>query len=144
MTSPLSASIRFVIDACALIAFFNDETGAEKLELLFEQAHKDEVVLYAASVNFYQVYYDALRRGTPEKAEQLLLDLYSLPVTVVEIVDQNVMRVAGYFKTTYRLSLADSVALALAKQFSARLVSTDHHEFDVLEKAGEVQFFWLR
>jgi hypothetical protein len=42
------------------------------------------------------------------------------------------------------MSLADSFALGLAKQLNARVVSTDHHELDAVEKSGEVQFFWLR
>ena len=39
---------------------------------------------------------------------------------------------------------ADSFALALAAQLDASLISTDHHEFDDVEKSGEVKFFWLR
>jgi predicted nucleic acid-binding protein len=144
MTSPLPTSLHFVFDACALIAYFNDEIGSEKVEELFEQANRNEIDLYAASVNLYEVYYGALKRGSLDKAEELLKDLYSLPLTVVETLDQTLIRLAGHFKTAYRLSLADSVALALAKQFNAHLVSTDHHEFDVIEKSGEVQFFWLR
>jgi predicted nucleic acid-binding protein len=100
--------------------------------------------LYTSSINLYEVYYDALRRSPPDKANELLNDLYSLPLTVIQAVDQSLMQSAGYFKTTYRISLADSFALGLAKQLQAHLVTSDHHEFDVIDKSGEVDFFWLR
>lgn len=41
----------FVFDACALIAYFNDEAGADKAERLIEQAREGEVQLYASSIN---------------------------------------------------------------------------------------------
>jgi len=42
------------------------------------------------------------------------------------------------------MSVADSFALALTTQLNASLISTDHHEFDDVEKSDEVKFFWLR
>jgi len=135
---------RFVLDACALIAYFHDEVGAERLEQLLDQAHLDEIELYVASVNAYEVFYDALRRTGSERANELLADVYSLPLSVVETIDQVLIQLAGRFKVTYRMSLADSLALALAGRLNARLVTTDHHEFDVVEAAGAASFYWLR
>ena len=40
-------SSRYVFDACALIAFLNDEDGADKAEHLFGRALAGEVDLYA-------------------------------------------------------------------------------------------------
>jgi len=135
---------RFVLDASAIIAYFNDEDGADKVEQLIEQAQSGEAELYAASINLYEVFYDTLRRGSSEKAEEVLADLYALPMTVIETLDRALMRHAGRFKTTYRLSVADSFALGLAKMLGAQVVSTDHHEFDPVEKSGDVRFVWLR
>lgn len=66
------------------------------------------------------------------------------PNGLMETINRNLMQAAGFFKTKYRVSLADSIALALAQQLDARLVSTDHHEFDTIEKAGIIQLLWLR
>jgi predicted nucleic acid-binding protein len=49
-----------------------------------------------------------------------------------------------YFKANYKISVADSFALGLAKVNQAVLVSGDHHEFDIIEKAGELKFHWFR
>jgi predicted nucleic acid-binding protein len=135
---------RYVLDACALIAFLNDEEGADKVEQLLIQAIQGQVELYATSVNVYEVYYDALRHTSAEKAEELLTALYELPVTVIENVDKGFIRLAAYFKTKHRVSVADSFALALAKQLEAQLASTDHHEFDAVDESGDAVFFWLR
>jgi predicted nucleic acid-binding protein len=51
---------------------------------------------------------------------------------------------AARFKARFRISLADSVALALAVVCDAPLVTCDHHEFDPIETAGEVRFLWIR
>lgn len=137
------AAKRFVIDACALIAYLNGEPGSDVFDDLLRQSRNGEAELYASSINIYEVYYDCLRRDT-QTAQQLLDDLYCLPMTIMETIDRNLMQAAGIFKTKYRVSLADSIALALAQQLDVRLVSTDHHEFDSIDKAGIIQFMWLR
>ncbi len=43
----------YVLDACALIAFFNDEPGAEKMETLLERAALHEVTIVMSVVNLF-------------------------------------------------------------------------------------------
>ena len=132
MSSDTDLGERFVFDACALIAYFNDEVGAEVVEDLLEHARQDRARLYVAAVNVYELFYDCLKRDTAT-AQQLVDDVYGLPLTVVEALDRALMQHAGGFKATYRVSLADSVALGLAQQHNAHLVSSDHHEFDPID-----------
>ncbi|MDR0459858.1 MAG: hypothetical protein LBH62_00220 [Nitrososphaerota archaeon] len=51
---------------------------------------------------------------------------------------------AGRFKASYRISLADSIALAETTVFGGELLTADHHEFDVIEKQEEIKFHWIR
>jgi len=134
---------RFVFNACALIAYFNDEVGAEVVEDLLERARQDRVRIYVAAVNVYELFYDCLKRDAAT-AQQLVDDVYGLPLTVVEVLDRALMQHAGGFKATYRVSLADSVALGLAQQHNAHLVSSDHHEFDPIDRDGKARFWWIR
>jgi predicted nucleic acid-binding protein len=143
MSSETDLGERFVLDACALIAYFNDEVGAEVVEDLLERARQDRARLYVAAVNVYELFYDCLKRDTAT-AQQLVDDVYGLPLTVVEALDRALMQHAGGFKATYRVSLADSVALGLAQQHNAHLVSSDHHEFDPIERDGKARFRWIR
>ena len=52
---------------------------------------------------------------------------------------------AGRLKACYRISIADSVALAEASVSWGRLLTADHHEFDAVEKKeGNIGFCWIR
>ena len=51
---------------------------------------------------------------------------------------------AGRLKATYKISLADSVALAEAFVSGGTLLTADHHELDVIEKHEKIQFQWIR
>lgn len=134
---------QFVLDACALIAYFNDEVGADKVEELLDRAGQDQIQIYVAAVNVYEVFYDSLKRDG-DQARKLLDDVYHMPLAVVEQMDRSLMDHAGKFKANYRVSLADSIALGLAQQIGAVLVSSDHHEFDTIERDGAGRFWWIR
>jgi PIN domain nuclease of toxin-antitoxin system len=45
MSSETDLGERFVLDACALIAYFNDEVGAEVVEDPLERARQDRAPL---------------------------------------------------------------------------------------------------
>jgi len=42
------------------------------------------------------------------------------------------------------MSYADSYVLAMADISNAQVVSTDHHEFDIVEKNTMLKFYWPR
>ena len=53
MSSDTDQGEQFVFDACALIAYFNDEVGAEIVEDPLERARQDRARLYVAAANVY-------------------------------------------------------------------------------------------
>ena len=134
----------YVLDACALIAFFNDEPGAEKMETLLERAARHEVIIVMSVVNLYEVYYDSLRSGGQSTASALLSDVDELSVEIVRQCSDELLEQAAFFKVNEKVSLADSFALGLAKLKNGNLVSTDHHELDSIDQKGLVEFYWLR
>lgn len=79
-----------------------------------------------------------------QKAELVLPSLYSYPIRYVDRITTDMIKWMGYFKTTYKISFADSIVLATAKLNNAKVVTSDHHEFDVIEKSGDVAFEWIR
>ena len=106
MPSDVEQAERYVLDACALIAYLNDEIGAKVVEDLVALALQERVQLYVAAVNVYELFYDCLKRDAAT-AFQLVDDIYSLPLTVVEVLDRALMQRAGGFKVAYRISLAN-------------------------------------
>ncbi len=133
----------YVLDACAMIAFFDDEAGAEKVNEILDKAAESacEVLMHNASVA--ELYYNALKSGN-QKAELVLPSLYSYPIRYVDRITTDMIKWMGYFKTTYKISFADSIVLATAKLNNAKVVTSDHHEFDMIEKSGDVAFEWIR
>jgi len=130
-----------VLDACALIAFFNDEPGAN----IVQDALSSDANSLVAAVNVYEVVYDVFRTtGKTESAERALDLISRLSCKIQWRLDPNLMLEAAHYKKTYKMSLADSIALGLAKLNQARLVTSDHHEFDPIDDAGDAQFLWIR
>ena len=130
-----------VLDACALIAFFNDEPGAD---VVAEALHVVPVVEMAA-INLLEIAYDAVRRsGLPHSARDVLETVSKLPISIRRDIDDEILEMAARFKARFRISLADSVALALAAVCDAPLVTCDHHEFGVIESTGITRFLWIR
>ena len=74
----------------------------------------------------------------------VLFDLPRLPIEVLNMISIPMIQEIGYFKTKYKISFADSFVLAVAKLNNAKIVTSDHHEFDVIEKSGDVSFEWIR
>lgn len=134
----------FVLDACSLIAFFGDEDGADKVENVFRKARADECIIYMNKLNILEVYYGVFREDGEEKAEEILDKILALPISVIDKLKDNVFKEAGRLKATYKISLADSIVLAEAKIMGAKVLTADHHEFDPIDKEGEVIFHWIR
>ena len=134
----------YVLDACALIAYLNGESGQEKVEAVLEEAETGSAQVFMHRVNFYEVYYDAYRAGGPAVAQQLANDVSELPIRFVETLNDALLNEAAYFKVNYKISLADSIALGLAKLHQAEVVTADHHEFDRVEQTEPLRFFWFR
>ena len=136
--------VTYVLDACALLAFLNDEPGADVIDTLLQQAKNGESTLYMHKLNMLEIYYDLLREDGQTKAEEILARMLALPLTVVTKLSDTVFKEAGRLKATYAVSLADSIALAEAKIRHVQLVTSDHHEFDPLEAKKELTFYWIR
>lgn len=132
---------RYLLDACALIAFLNNEQGAEAVEALLKQSAD----IYMSAVNLYEVCYDAVRTtGDRQAATDVLRAVRQLPIIIVWELHDELMIAAAWFKTSYRVSLADSIALGMADVLSATLVSSDHHEFEPVVQDKALDVLWFR
>ena len=134
----------FIIDACALIAFLADEEGADEVEGILKKARNGKCRLYINKVNLLEIYYGIYREDGKEKAEEVLKRISSLPVKIINSLKDKVFKEAGRLKETYRISLADSIVVAEALTKKARLMTSDHHEFDEIEDKEAINFYWIR
>ena len=134
--------MHYVLDACSLIAFFNDEPGAQKILNLLEQAKNGTIRLSMSIVQLLEVYYDRLYISGEHGAQARVVSILAEPISIVETITYPTMYEAGRFKTSYSMSLADAIACATAKSLGATLVTKDE-ELKAPEQAGELTVLWL-
>ena len=132
-----------VLDSWALIAFFEDEPAAERVEKLLVKAEAGRHELLLCVVNWGEIYYNTMRSVSQEAAERKAKEIAGLTIEIVGVDDKNLelVRQAATYKATRRISYADAFAAALARIRNAELVTGDP-EFKLLEK--EIKISWLK
>jgi predicted nucleic acid-binding protein len=135
----------FVLDACALIAYFAKENGAENVKEIFRQAIDDSnTKVLMNKVNLLEVYYDIIKSYSEPEADKMLEIVKEMPIEIIQELDDKVFRKAGYLKAKYKISLADSIALAESIMSDGTLISSDHHEFEPVEQVERIKIKWFR
>jgi len=134
----------YVLDACALIAYFKQEAGFETMIQFFERADDSEISLSMHKLNLLEVYYGFYRDDGKEQAEAIRSDSLSLPIIIVDELSDPLFREAGRLKASYNISFADSIALGLASAMRKPIITADRHEFGALEHKEAIKFSWIR
>ena len=134
----------YVLDACSLIALLQDEAGADEVAAVINAANNGTAEIVMHRLNLLEVYYDAYRLRGKDQADLMISELSKRPVSINHEITDEIFLEAGRLKATYRISLADSVALAQALVLDARLLTSDHHEFDSIEELEPISFMWIR
>jgi predicted nucleic acid-binding protein len=116
---------RYVLDANALIVFFEERGGgAQKIRHLLGEAVRHDVPLLMSAVNWGEVFYIAWRRRGEAKAWEAEARLQELPVMVISVDQERASR-AGALKQKHSLGYADAFAAELAIERGAWLVTAD-------------------
>ena len=126
----------FVLDSYALLAYFRNEEGGEKVEQLLNDAVADKHELQMTCINAGEVYYMAYRKDGADKAALVWKAMQQFPIHITE-VDLSFTYKAASLKAKYKLSYADAFAAVLTINKKATLITGDH-EFDAL--VGETNF----
>lgn len=134
--------MKFVLDASALIAFFDAEDGGlEIADLLL--ARNTRISIH--SVNLCEAFYHFLRKDDESAANTVLRDVLSFGIEIRDEVDPKLWKFAAHLKSKYKpLSLGDSFGVAFAKMSNGIFVSSDHRELDPLDRDGVCKFFFFR
>jgi len=134
----------YVLDACAILAVLSDEPGADVVEEIYEKAASSEAILAMNKLNLLEVYYYLIREYGRERADRFYNEVKHLPIHIYKEITDDVFTEAGQLKATYKISLADSIALAQTIALDGELLTADHHEFDVIERSEAIRFRWIR
>ena len=129
----------FVLDSYALLAFFRNEEGAEKVEKLLNDTVADKHELYITCINAGEVYYMSSRKDGIAKAEIVWKAMQQFPIHIIN-ADLESTLAAAKLKAKYSISYADAFAAALAQQLQGPVVTGDP-EFQKV--TALVEILWL-
>jgi predicted nucleic acid-binding protein len=111
------------LDASALLRFIDNEAGSDAIKKLFLDAYNQRTELYINAVNWSEIVYTFLKRGGTG-AYSKIQQVAALPITLVTVDEQLASLVANY-RLTFKLHLADALALATAVHTRSTLVTAD-------------------
>jgi len=129
---------RCVVDASALLRWFDDGPGAIRIEELVVQAASGAMQISVSAVNWGEVYYVIARKHGERQAESFSANFHNLPVHIVPADSPRAER-AGIFRHKFSIPYADAFAASLAASERATLVTSDY-DFTRVADAVAVEF----
>jgi ribonuclease VapC len=130
----------FVLDSYAMLAYFRNEKGGDKIERLLNEAAAGKHTLYMTCINAGEVYYMASRKDGADKAALAWKALHQFPVIIMDADSPSVLK-AAIIKAGHKLSYADAFAAALTISKKATLLTGDDEFDDLLGETGfKVQY----
>ncbi len=121
----------YVLDASAVMTFFENRPGADRIRELFYKAEKSQHTLLMSAINWGEVYYSSWRLHGEQVAGEKLRQIEGLPIEIVA-VDMPEAKHAATLKATLGLPYADCFVAALAASRKAAIVTSDA-DFKVLK-----------
>ena len=129
---------RTVLDASALISFFENRAGGEIVENIVSLSFAGKIDLSMSVVNWGEVYYATWRARGRDAAIRMAAEILQFPLQFVN-ADLELTRSAAELRAKYNLPYADCFAAALSKARKAELVTSDQ-DFAKVKSEIEIQF----
>lgn len=129
---------RYVLDSYAMIAYFEDEPGADRVALVLKQLIKGKAKGFMSVVNWGEVYYNTMREQGISEAEKVILQLNKFPIQIVD-VNKELAYEAAKLKGEFRIAYADCFAVALSVKLGAAIVTGDP-DFKKLQERISIQW----
>ncbi len=129
----------YVFDSFAIIAFFEDEPGAEQVAEILSLLIQKKAKGFMSTVNWGEVYYSTMRVQGVDAAEQVIRQLKKYPIELIG-ADQELTYEAAKLKGKFTVAYADCFAAALSLRLSAPVVTGDP-EFKKLQ--DEIPIQWI-
>jgi len=126
------------MDSFAMIAFFEDEPGADKVAEILDALMKQKAKGFMSVINWGEIYYNTMRVQGIEGAEGVITQFNKYPIQLVE-ADQELTYEAAKLKGKYKIAYDDCFAAALSLRLKAPVVTGDP-EFEKLEPQISIQW----
>jgi len=134
-----SVKEKFVLDACAMLAYLNNEEGSALIEAILKKAEKNEASVFITAMDLAEIYHIVLKEEGREKALKTMVLIKNLPVKSIGL-DEPLLMSAGEIRVQFPLTLGDALVVAVAKSREAKVITGDR-DFKKVEK--EVEVVWI-
>jgi len=129
----------YVLDTFALLAYFQDEPGTERVMEVLQGAQKEKCRVCLCMINLGEMLYIVERRRGLTEAQSVLAAIQQAPIEILPADEQTVLA-AAHIKANYTLSYADAFTVACAGQLDGVILTGDK-EFESV--GGVVTVEWL-
>jgi PIN domain nuclease of toxin-antitoxin system len=134
----------YVLDACALLAVIKAEDGGQAVNNAYREAENGGAKLVINRVNLLEVYYGLRNDLGVEFADKVLREITESIIEITDLTQESLVE-AGRIKSVYKISLADSIAVAETSVSGGVMLTADHHEMDRVERSEPgIRFLWIR
>jgi len=134
----VKAAGRFVLDSFALLAYLEDESGADEVQEILAAAQARRAQVWMCSINLGEVLYITEREASLEAAQAVLALVDQLPIVVVG-PEHPLTLSAAHIKAQHAISYADAFAVALAQELDGHVVTGDP-EFRAVERLVPIKW----
>ncbi len=125
-----------ILDASAMLAYYNDEPGADRVEEVFG---KHEMQCHMHAVNVIEVYYKLAAKYGTYHADEAYTGIYDMNISIHECLDQKFQLHCANLKNAFpSLSLADVMVVALSRRLGGVVLTSDK-EFNRAATVAKVE-----
>jgi len=115
---------RYVLDTSALLVYYQDEDGADRVARILEAADQGEAAVYLSFLTTFEIAYLAIAAQGFDEAINLVLRIRAMNLEEVW-PDEAVLWQAASIKAGGGVSVADAFIAGLASTLDATLVHRD-------------------
>ncbi|MCR4418544.1 MAG: PIN domain-containing protein [Clostridia bacterium] len=119
-----NGSASYVLDTSALLAYYQDEEGAEEVGRILAEAARGEAIVYLSFMTIFEIAYLAIATEGAEEAVKLILQIRELDLQEAW-PDETLLWQAAALKARGGMSVADAFIAGLAAATGATLVHRD-------------------
>ena len=130
----------YLFDSHALLAFFQNETGANIVYEILQKSIKEHIDRLVCVINLGEIIYITKRMFGDQKKIEILGRIHQLGFKVLPVPDTLVYQ-AAEIKAEYPISYADCFAIACAQEHNATIVTGDP-EFKNVDHLVKIE--WIR
>jgi len=134
----------YILDACALIALLAGEHGAENVKKIIQEAIDGNINIKINQINLLEVYYKVCNVYDQNEANKTMIKIREFPIEIIIGLKEDVFNEAGRIKSKYKIPLGDSIAVAECIIGNGILVTSDHNDFEKIEKKENIKINWFR